>query len=159
MYKDDCIFCLISQKKSPAHIVWENDSHLAFLSIFPNTQGVTVVIPKEHKPSYIFENNNEDITQQIIFSKEVAHKLDTFFEDSSRSGVVFEGFGVDHLHTKLYPLHGTGNLAEWKKIESTNNNTYFEMYPGFISTNDSHRASDETLAKLAGDIRKINKNS
>ena len=29
-------------RQAPAHVVWEDDRHLAFLSIFPNTEGFTV---------------------------------------------------------------------------------------------------------------------
>jgi diadenosine tetraphosphate (Ap4A) HIT family hydrolase len=48
----DCIFCSIVRKTSPAHILWEDDNHMAFLSIFPNTPGFSVVIPKRHyRPS------------------------------------------------------------------------------------------------------------
>lgn len=41
----DCIFCSIVRKTSPAHILWEDDNHMAFLSIFSNTPGFSVVIP------------------------------------------------------------------------------------------------------------------
>lgn len=50
-----CIFCQIVEGKAPCHKVWEDEHHLAFLSIFPNTDGFTVVIPKKHYPSYAFD--------------------------------------------------------------------------------------------------------
>lgn len=34
-----CIFCEIVAGKAPCHRIWEDEKHLAFLSIFPNTQG------------------------------------------------------------------------------------------------------------------------
>lgn len=37
-----CIFCQIVEGKAPCHKVWEDEHHLAFLSIFPNTDGFTV---------------------------------------------------------------------------------------------------------------------
>lgn len=43
-----CIFCQIVEGKAPCHKVWEDEHHLAFLSIFPNTDGFTVVIPKKN---------------------------------------------------------------------------------------------------------------
>ena len=51
----DCIFCKIVNGEVPCHKVWEDEKHLAFLTIFPNTEGVTVVIPKKHYPSYVFD--------------------------------------------------------------------------------------------------------
>lgn len=50
-----CIFCQIVEGKAPCHKIWEDEHHLAFLSIFPNTDGFTVVIPKKHYPSYAFD--------------------------------------------------------------------------------------------------------
>jgi diadenosine tetraphosphate (Ap4A) HIT family hydrolase len=51
----DCIFCKIVKGEAPAHKIWEDERHLAFLSIFPNTEGFSVVITKEHYPSYPFD--------------------------------------------------------------------------------------------------------
>ena len=49
---NDCIFCAIAQGASLAHMIWQDEKYMAFLSIFPNTKGFTVVIPKAHQPSY-----------------------------------------------------------------------------------------------------------
>ena len=51
-----CIFCQIVEGKAPCHKVWEDEHHLAFLSIFPNTDGFTVVIPKKHYPKKWLRN-------------------------------------------------------------------------------------------------------
>lgn len=44
----DCIFCQIVAKSSPAHIVYEDDHHLAFLDKFPRTRGHLQLVPKTH---------------------------------------------------------------------------------------------------------------
>ena len=49
-----CIFCKIVRGEAPCHKIWEDEKHLAFLSIFPNTEGFSVVITKKHYPSYAF---------------------------------------------------------------------------------------------------------
>ncbi|MCA9369620.1 MAG: HIT family protein [Pseudomonadales bacterium] len=149
----DCLFCQIVAGQAPAHTIFESETHLAFLSIFPNTEGVSVVIPKAHHPSYVFENDPATIAALMTAAQQTAALLDATFDDVGRCGIVFEGFGVDHLHAKLYPLHGTGNQAEWQQIESTNNKAYYERYPGFISSNDSKLANSEELAQLAQRIR------
>lgn len=155
MFKEDCIFCQIAQKKSPAHIIWENETHMAFLSIFPNTDGFTVVIPKEHQPSYAFEVDDQVLIDLIIATKKVAQKLDQAFEDVGRTGMFFEGFGVDHLHSKLYPMHGTADMKEWKPIESNMPDIFFDTYPGYLSSHNARRADDEQLKKIADKIRKV----
>ena len=154
---ENCLFCKIAAGEIPCHEVWSSDTHLAFLTIFPNTPGVTVVIPRQHYTSYLFDQDDEVVTAQILASKQVAKLLDRAFPDVGRCGVVFEGFGVDHLHTKLYPLHGTANMAEWRMIESGPKNDFYEQYPGYISSHDSHRADDKELAKLAAQIKAANR--
>ncbi|HEX3099571.1 MAG TPA: diadenosine tetraphosphate hydrolase, partial [Patescibacteria group bacterium] len=57
----------------------------------------------------------------------------------------------DHVHAKLYPMHGT-NIPEWKPIESSIDK-YFEKYEGYISSHDYKREDDDKLATLAAKIR------
>lgn len=150
--KSDCIFCKIVAGESPSHKVWEDKKYLAFLSIFPNTEGATVVIPKEHLPSYAFDLSDELLSELIIATKKVAKLLDSKLENVARTAMVFEGYGVDHVHAKLFPMHGTADLQEWKRIES-NVDKYFNQYEGYISSHDYERAEDAQLAALAGKIR------
>ena len=152
MRKDDCIFCSIAAGASPAHIIWEDEKHLAFLSIFPNTAGTTVVIPKEHHSSYAFDLPEEVFSELMLAAKKVGKLLDAAFEDVGRTALVLEGYGVDHVHAKLYPMHGTADQKEWKKIESKVDK-YFEKYEGYISSHDYERGDDDQLAQQAKKIR------
>ncbi|MBT3249226.1 MAG: HIT family protein [Candidatus Pacebacteria bacterium] len=154
METKNCIFCQIVDKKMPAHVIWEDETHLAFLSIFPNTKGFTVVIPKKHCESYAFAQSDQVLTSLIIATKKVANILDNYFEDVGRTGMFFEGYGVDHLHSKLFPMHGTGDMKKWANIESDETDQFFELYPGYLCSNSSHRAADEQLINLAREIRK-----
>jgi len=148
----DCIFCKIVSGELPCHKVWEDKKHLAFLSIYPNTEGATVVMPKEHYTSYAFDQQDLVISELIIASKKVAKILDTTFDDVGRTALVLEGFGINHLHSKLFPLHGTQITSKkWTPIESKID-TYFEKYPGYVCSNDSIRADDAKLRELAKKI-------
>jgi len=150
---NNCIFCQIVAGKSPCHKIWEDKKHLAFLSIFPNTEGVSVVITKKHYPSYAFKLPDNVLQDLILATKKVALLLDDKFDDIGRTGMVFEGFGVDHVHTKLFPMHGTKDMSKWQPIESKNVRIFFKKYPGYISSHDFERADDEELKKLAKKIR------
>ncbi len=145
-----CIFCQIVSGDSPSFKVWEDDQHLAFLSIFPNTEGVTVVIPKEHYNSYVFDLPEKVLNKLIGASKAVAKLLDAKLDDVGRTAMVAEGFGVDHAHIKLFPMHGTKS-GVWEENKSKIN-TYFELYPGYISSNDSNRAENDNLDQIAKKI-------
>ena len=148
----DCIFCKIVRGDAPSHKIWEDDKYLAFLSIFPNTPGFSVVIPKEHFPSYAFDLPDPILSGLVLAAKKVAKLIDAKLPDVGRTGMILEGFGVDHLHAKLFPMHGTEKAKEWKPIKS-NVDKYFDRYEGYISSHDGKRADDKELADLAKKIR------
>jgi diadenosine tetraphosphate (Ap4A) HIT family hydrolase len=148
----DCIFCKIIAGEAPSHTVWEDTDYLAFLSIFPNTGGTTVVIPKKHYSSYPFDLPDEVLTGLMLATKKVAKLLDAKLDDVGRTAMVFEGFGVDHVHAKLFPMHGTKNMKEWRPIESKVDK-YFDKYEGYISSHDYKRADDAALEILAKKIK------
>lgn len=154
----NCIFCQITSGEAPYHKIWEDEHHLAFLSIFPNTPGFSVVIPKQHYPSYAFEVPDEVLSELVLAAKKVALLLDGSLPNVARTGLMLEGYGVDHLHAKLFPMHGTGSSSEFKPIHS-NVKKFFTEYEGYISSHDYRRANDEELAELAGFIRIQSKKS
>ena len=125
---------------------------MAFLSIFPNTEGFSVVITKQHYPSYAFNLPDDVLKKLIIATKKVAKLLDIKLKDVGRTGMIFEGFGVDHVHAKLFPKHGTKD-KKWKPLKS-NLKKYFKKYEGYISSHDYEREDDKKLKKLAEKIRK-----
>lgn len=149
----ECIFCEIVKGNIPGHTVWEDEKHIAILGIFPNTKGMTVVFPKKHLRSYAFDLEDDSLKELIIAAKKVAKKLDKALPTSMRTGLVFEGFGVDHVHAKLYPLH---NKAGKNAVpHETSKDDYYEEYPGYISSHDSKRADDKELAELAKHVREV----
>ncbi len=145
-----CVFCQIVGGALPCHNILETPHHLAFLSIYPNMEGVTLVIPKQHSSSYLFDNSQKQINELMAVARIVSEKLVQAFDRVGRVGVVFEGFGVNHLHIKLYPLHGTA--GPWREIPSPID-TYYPTYPGYLSSHCSKRADDKHLAKVAAMIR------
>lgn len=153
METNNCIFCKIAKGEEKVHVIWEDKKHLAFLSIFPNTKGFSVVITKEHFSSYNFDLPDEVLSDLIIASKKTGKLLDRSFDDVGRTGLIMEGFSVDHVHTKLVPMHGTGNMRNWKPILS-NNKKFFDKYEGYLSSHDCERADDKELEKIAYQIRK-----
>ncbi|HEY5587517.1 MAG TPA: HIT domain-containing protein [Candidatus Paceibacterota bacterium] len=148
---ENCIFCKILIGEIHSHKIWEDEKHLAFLTIYPNTIGATVVITKEHHDSYAFEAPDEVLFDLIIASKKVALLLDSKFEDVGRTALVLEGYGVNHLHSKLFPMHGT-TKNDWSHL-STSVDKFFDKYEGYISSHDYKHADNEWLAEIA---KKIN---
>lgn len=148
----NCIFCQIAEGISPSHIIWEDEKHLSFLSIYPNTPGFTVVIPKSHHSSYAFEQTDLVISELVLAAKNTALLIDRALPNVARTGMILEGYGVDHLHAKLFPMHGTGEDSKFRKISSCVD-TFFDKYEGYISSHDSARADDSALSELAAHIK------
>lgn len=150
--RSDCIFCQIVAGNEPCHKVWEDAEHLAFLSIFPNTKGFTVVIPKQHCSSYAFAQEDEVLGKLTIATKKVGLLLDKALDGVGRTAMVFEGYEIDHLHSKLIPLHGTGDSHQFQPIEPTFG-PFIDKYEGYLSTHDCERGNDQELSRLAASIR------
>lgn len=146
MKNENCVFCKIVAGEIPCYKIWEDEKHLSFLSLWPNTDGFSVVITKDHYPSYIFDLDESVMTNLMIAVKKVAKLLDLKFDDVGRTGLMLEGLGVDHAHAKLFPMHGT-KTDEWKH-NKTENKKFFEKYEGFISSHDSVEMSKEKLLEI-----------
>lgn len=150
----DCVLCRIVAGQAPCHRIWEDERHLAFLSIFPNTEGFSVVVTKEHRPSYVADLEPEDSVGLHLAAGQVARLLNTALPDVGRTGIIYEGFGIDHAHAKLFPMHGTADTHDngWREIKSSVD-VYFDCYEGYISSHDHKRADDTHLSSLATRIR------
>lgn len=149
-YCEDCIFCQIVAGKSPSYKIWEDKEHLAFLSIYPNTLGASVVIPKKHYQSYAFQLPDDVLSNLTKAAAKVGRLLDAAFEDVARTALIYEGFGINHVHAKLFPLHHT-TQEEWTPIH-TDFNKYFDRYEGFVSSHEYHGPNPD-FAALAERIR------
>jgi histidine triad (HIT) family protein len=99
----ETLFTKIAKREIPAFIVEENDDFMAFLDIMPSVYAQTLCIPKNWHDPYVFNNEPEAIASLMAFAQNVAKKLDAKL-GSERCLVMFEGYGVDHLHAKLYPV-------------------------------------------------------
>ncbi|HMP67252.1 MAG TPA: HIT family protein [Candidatus Paceibacterota bacterium] len=149
-----CIFCEIANRRiNTPGIFWENEEFMAFLSIDPNTEGFSCVIPKKHYDSDVMKMPDEMLQKFIIVTKKVSKILENYFEDVGRVGVIMEGTGINHAHIKLFPMHGTEKLkrGEWQQILSEKE-FWFEKYEGWISSAGGPIADSEKLKKLASDI-------
>lgn len=111
-----------------------------------------MVATKEHLPSYVFDLPNAVYADLLLAAKKVGKLIDSKLPDVGRTGLIAEGFGVDHAHVKLFPMHGTEDMENWKPLH-TSQKVYFEQYPGYISSHDAERGDDALLADLAKRIR------
>ena len=153
---NQCVFCEIVKGNIPCFSFWEDENHLAFLSIDPNTEGFSVVIPKDHYEGNPLTTPDNILSNLVLASRKAAKILESFFEDTGRIGFIIEGMGINHLHTKLSPMHGT---ADWKNgnwtqfLSEEKENPWYSKYNGFISSAGGAMADPTKLKELAEKIK------
>jgi len=151
-----CVFCEIVSGEIKSSVFWEDNDFMAFLSIDPNTEGFSCVIPKQHFGSDVLKMPDDVLQKFVLASKKVASILEKYFEDVGRVGLIMEGTGIDHAHIKLVPLHGTENLkrGEWKQVLG-GKEFWFDKYEGWISSGSGPMADREKLKILADNLKKF----
>ena len=114
-----------------------------------------LVAAKDHLDSDALAQDSKVLTELVLAAQQVSYKLKTAFPDVGRVGLFFEGFGMNHLHAKLFPMHGTKPMKEWKNLASAGeiNKKFFHRYEGYLSSHNGERADDTELAKVAEKIR------
>ncbi|HEY4963249.1 MAG TPA: HIT family protein [Candidatus Saccharimonadales bacterium] len=149
----DTIFDKLIAKQIPSWIVWEDDSYLAFLTPFPNTDGMCVVIPKTNVGDYLFDIREQQMLGLISASKKVAKLLEKAL-GVKRVAMVVEGTGVAYVHVKLYPLHG--KLASQTDVWSTHAE-FYPQYVGYLTTVEGPKMDDQKLDEIQAKILEANK--
>ena len=141
---EETIFDKLLKGEIPSWKVWEDEKFLAFLTPFPNTPGLTVVIPKQNNGDYVFNLSDEEYSELLIAAKIVARILEKAF-NTTRVALVFEGTGVAHVHAKLIPLHGelAGQTNVWSPYTEFN-----EKYLGYLTTAEGPKMDDAELDKI-----------
>ncbi|WHQ37227.1 HIT family protein [Spiroplasma sp. SV19] len=74
MNKSDCIFCKIIAQEIPSKKIYENNLVYAFLDLFPNSDGHTLIIPKKHF-DYYSETDDEYLAAVATVGKKIAQKM------------------------------------------------------------------------------------
>ena len=148
----DCLFCKIISGEIPSYKIWEDEEHLAFLGIFPNTPGMTVVVPKKHYSGYVFDMPEEALARFMQATQKVAQLLDEKL-GVERTGVIIEGTEIDHAHVKLYPLWGYkhGEKKETSAGEDAKpapKPKFFKEYQGYLTSWEGPAADQKDLEEM-----------
>lgn len=146
---DGCIFCKIVRGEFDSARIWEDGEFVALLDVNPNTKGMTLVLTKEHYPSYAFRMPQEAYARFLNASREVGVMLERGL-GVKRVAMVMEGMGIDHAHIKLYPLYGLEKEFQqmWAKDRVS-----FDRYNGYISTQLGPKADLGELKSVAERIK------
>jgi histidine triad (HIT) family protein len=105
-----CVFCDIVAGKAPAYKVFEDESTLAFLDLFPFTRGHLLVIPKRHGARLTDFSHEEQaaILRTLETMCRRAERLTSDYNVALNAGAR-AGQIVFHLHFHLIPRYGESN--------------------------------------------------
>lgn len=106
------IFTRIINGEIPSYKVAENDRFYAFLDINPLQPGHTLIVPKLSEPEadYIFDLDDDILSQMLVFSKQVARGIKAATA-CKRVGVAVIGLEVPHVHMHLIPINKEGDMS------------------------------------------------
>ena len=110
----DCIFCRIVRGEAPSHRVCEDERTIAFMDIFPVTDGHTLVVTKDHFEN-VFEADEDTLAAVARTSHRVAAAIRS--ELAPDGLMVFQlngraaGQTVFHYHMHLMPRASGEPLA------------------------------------------------
>jgi len=114
----DCIFCKIIKKESPANIVFKDDVCFVFSPLDPITKGHVLIVPKVHSKN-IFDIDANVLAQLITITQKVAHDI---VDKNKATGVnLLHASGKDaqqsifHFHFHLVPRYPDDGLDLWLK--------------------------------------------
>jgi len=108
----DSIFTRIVKGEIPAHKIYEDEKTLAFLNIYPDQPGHTLVIPKK-QIDHLWDVPDEDYIAVMETCKKVANRIREVLKPQ-RVGVKVVGEEVPHAHVHLVPFN---TLKEFMEVQ------------------------------------------
>ena len=114
---ENCIFCKLIKKEVPARIIHDDTDFLAFLDIFPVSDGHVLIIPKTH---IVWMQEADDETIAGIFK--LTKKLMLAIKQALGCDyvqVTVTGTDIPHFHVHLIPRYLDDGFARFptKKYE------------------------------------------
>ncbi|MCG8444079.1 MAG: HIT family protein [Caulobacterales bacterium] len=107
-YDADNIFAKILRGEIPCHTVFEDETALAFMDLFPQSEGHTLIVPRTPARN-LFDLPPEALSALIVRVQQVAHAVRAAFEPD---GVVVTQFNgapagqtVFHVHFHVIPVY------------------------------------------------------
>ena len=101
----DCIFCKIVAEEIPCYKLYEDNDVIAFLNIYPESNGHTLIIPKNHYKDFDdidLETLNKILAGAKLLANKLVDKLNCDgFTLIQNNGAVQEIMHY-HLHIKPY---------------------------------------------------------
>ena len=129
-YDDGNIFAKILRGEMPAARVFEDDHVLAFMDVFPQSRGHTLVIPKHSTALNLLDEAPDVLANVILGVQRVARAVRAALDPDGIVVTQFNGAPagqtVYHLHFHIIPRwegvalgrHGAGGMADPSELKA-----------------------------------------
>jgi len=127
-YDPDNIFAKILRGEMPAVKVYEDDAALAFMDVFPQSEGHTLVVPKDVEARNLLDMPVDKLGPYMATVQKVAQAVEAALTPDGLVVTQFNGAPagqtVYHLHFHIIPRwkdvalgrHGSGDMADTAKL-------------------------------------------
>ena len=132
---DSNLFAKIVRGELEQWRIWESLSHVAFLTPWGNMPGYTVLVPRAHLSSDIFDlsdTNYHDLSEAIFDCSALLKQA----LDVDRIGLVFEGMEINYAHAKLIPI------PRDRVQRGVQTEDFSDSYRGFVSSKQSSMTAE-----------------
>ena len=124
-----CIFCDILDGKREAHIVYEDEHHIAFLDKYPIDDGHTLVIPKKHYER-ITDMDSNDVGKIFSLIPKIAKAVLSgasadAFSLSQNNGKAAKQI-IPHVHIHIIPRYNNKGTV-WTKRQIPTDDVLSEL--------------------------------
>jgi len=129
-YDDGNIFAKILRGEAPAARVFEDDHVLAFMDVFPQARGHTLVIPKHSTARNLLEEDPVLLGPLILGVQRVTRAVRAALKPDGIVVTQFNGApagqSIFHLHVHIIPRwdgvplgrHGAGGMADMDELKA-----------------------------------------
>ena len=129
-YDPDNIFAKILRGEVPSVKVWEDDDVLAFMDVFPQSEGHVLVVSKTSQARTVLEIEPEVLTKLTAAVQRTARAVEKALKPDGLSLMQFNGEAggqtVFHLHFHIIPRwadramkgHGHAPMAEAEQLQA-----------------------------------------
>lgn len=104
------LFEKIIDGQIPGHFVWRDHACVAFLSIDPQTDGHTLVVPREPIDQWI--DADQQLMSSLVAVAGVIGRAQRTEWACERIGLLVEGFLVPHLHVHVFPVNSPDDFDQ-----------------------------------------------
>ncbi len=141
-----CLFCNIINEKEAAIKVYEDNYCLAFMDIFPISDGHVLLIPKPHSEKLDDQDKNLQMHLYLTANEIIAAQRKSGFGKNGTHFLINDGIDtnqhIQHVHIHLIPRKKKDNLNFAYKI--------FMHFSGLFG----FRSKADKLESIASQIRK-----